>query len=66
MLTPLSKNVDIWSTEYLQQLPHGGVAKQVGHNTKHIEQQKATQHNITHAPHFITPILKFLNDIPNT
>lgn len=29
LLTPLSKDVDIWSTEYLQQLPHGGTAKQV-------------------------------------
>ena len=29
MLTPLSKDVDIWTTEYLQQLPHGGTAKQV-------------------------------------
>ena len=29
LLTPLSKDVDIWSTEYFQQLPHGGTAKQV-------------------------------------
>ena len=36
LLTPFSKDVDIWTTDYLQQLPHGGTAKQVrteGHRT---------------------------------
>jgi trans-aconitate 2-methyltransferase len=40
LLTPLCKDVDMWKTEYIQQLPHGGSAKQPVHPV--LEYTKAT------------------------
>jgi trans-aconitate 2-methyltransferase len=42
LLTPLCRDVDIWTTEYVHQLPHQGPAKQQLHPVLELTRPKAT------------------------
>ena len=42
LLTPICRDVDMWTTEYVHQLPHQGSAKQLFHPVLEYNQNKAT------------------------